>query len=433
MPCDLDAERVLLASLLVDADPAQRSLKLCTDLNLQPRAFYEPKHQLIYTACLEVAKLGQQPDELTVSNYLRTNLQLDYAGGVPYINELGSQLFAPSPNLRPAADLILKHQHTRDIIGFARELQGKALSGAFTPDELVASFTAQAKTLQLSSSSGTSHQKFELSELRSVDRNADPNNLIGKRWLCRGGSLLFSGQAGTGKSSLLTTLIIHFALGRQIWGLKPVKPLRVVLLQSENDAYDLAEQWQDVTASLNLTQADIELLDQQVYIYREAIKTGEAFGQLIEDLCKAHSADLLVVDPLLGFAGGDVSKQDFCSHFLRQILQPCLMRCGVALIAAHHQNKPPRKKEDQNSMSSTYDFTGSSELANWFRSTAILRREDSELPHFILKLGKRGNRAGMVDANGSFTESLRIRHSKVRGQIKWELNLAPPPEDKADL
>jgi hypothetical protein len=84
-------------------------------------------------------------------------------------------------------------------------------------------------------------------------------------------------------------------------------------------------------------------------------------------------------------------------------------------------------------MSSTYDFTGSSELANWFRSTAILRREDPELPHFVLKLGKRGNRAGMVDATGSFTESLRIRHGKVRGQIKWELNLAPPPDDKADL
>jgi hypothetical protein len=59
-----------------------------------------------------------------------------------------------------------------------------------------------------------------------------------------------------------------------------------------------------------------------------------------------------------------------------------------------------------------------------------LRREDPELPHFIFKLGKRGSRAGMKDKQGNFTESLRIRHSKVRGEIKWEINDLPPPSEE---
>jgi hypothetical protein len=35
----------------------------------------------------------------------------------------------------------------------------------------------------------------------------------------------------------------------------------------------------------------------------------------------------------------------------------------------------------------------------------------------------------MRDGQGMFTESLRIRHSKVRGEIKWEINNAPPPSE----
>jgi RecA-family ATPase len=203
--------------------------------------------------------------------------------------------------------------------------------------------------------------------------------------------------------------------------------MRIVMLGSENDLGDIAEQWTGVTGAMWLTQAEQLTLEENVVIYREAVKTGEAFGQLIEELVTRHNADFLMVDPLLGFAGGDVSKQEFCSHFLRHILQPVLMRTGCCLIAAHHQNKPPKKKEDN--MQSTYDFTGSAELANWFRSTAILRREHQEHPHFILKLGKRGNRSGMRDERGQFTESLRIRHSKTRGQIKWEVNDQPPLEE----
>ena len=424
-PSDLDAERTVLASILVDADQAAGIFKTCTDLALKPDAFFEPKHQIIYQACQQLITEGISPDELTLSNHLRSTLALDQAGGVTYINELSACLFAPSSNIKPAINILTEKHQARQLIYIARDITAKALSGAFKPSELATSFQAQAKAILEGNTGQSTTQRMQLPDLYAFDRHNDPNNLIGNRWLCRGGSLLFSGQAGCGKSSLVTSMIINWALGKPLWGIKPVKPLRIVLLQSENDLGDLSEQWLDVTNAMHLTQADHQTLAENVFIYREAVKTGDAFGQLIEDLVKTHSADLLVCDPLLGFAGGDVSKQEFCSHFLRHILQPCLMRTGCALIAVHHQNKPP-KKGDGN-VQATYDFTGSSELANWFRSTAILRREDAEQPHFIFKLGKRGARAGMRDAQGMFTDALRVRHSKVRGEIKWEINNAPPP------
>jgi len=430
LPCDLDAERTVLASILVDSAQDKPTLTSCLKADLQPSDFLEPKHQLIYLACQKVAEEGALPDELAVADKLRTTLQLDMAGGVPYINELTGKLFAPSPNVSKAVTIIKDKLNLRRLIYASKELQTKAQSGIFSPAELAAGFQASTKLIIESGKRSETTQRMELDELCSFDRFNDPNTLVGKRWLCKGGSLLFSGQAGAGKSTLLTQLCISWALGRDLWGMKPVRPLRMLILQSENDGGDLGEQLQDCLKAMQLTQAENDQLRERVFIYREAVKTGEAFGTLLEDLITTHQIDCAVVDPLLGFSGGDISKQDFCSHFLRHILQPILMRTGCCLIAGHHQNKPPRKKEDQSSMLSTYDFTGSSELANWFRSTAILRREDPELPHFVFKLGKRGSRAGMKDKQGNFTESLRIRHSKVRGEIKWEINDLPPPSEE---
>lgn len=426
-PCDLDAERAVLASILVDGQQGNPSLKSCLDARLEAKAFYEPKHQTIFNALEELVQSGQVPDEITLANKLRASLTLDVAGGIGYINELTTSLFSPSPNLSHFTRIIQEKHQARQLIYIARDLSAKALSGAFTPAELAKGFQAQAQGILESYQAKDTTQRMHLDELQAFDRHNDPNCLVGRRWLCRGGSLLFSGQAGTGKSSLLTQLAVSWALGKDLWGMKPVRPMRVVMLGSENDLGDLAEQWNDVTGAMWLTQAETATLAENVSIYREAVKTGEAFGHLIEELVTRHNADFLMCDPLLGFSGGDISKQEFCSHFLRQILQPVLMRTGCCLLAAHHQNKPPKKKEDN--MQSTYDFTGSSELANWFRATAILRREHQEHPHFILKLGKRGNRAGMRDERGQFTESLRIRHSKVRGQIKWEINDQPPLEE----
>lgn len=423
-PCDLEAERAVLASVLVDGQLGNPSFKACQEARLISKAFYEPKHQIIFTALADVAGAGQVPDEITLGNQLRSSHQLEMAGGVGYINELSSSLFAPSPNLSHLAKVITEKHQARLLIYIARDLSAKALSGAFTPAELAQSFQAQAKDILDTAKMQDSTQRMPLDQLQAFDRDNDPNCLVGRRWLCKGGSLLFSGQAGTGKSSLLTQLAVSWALGKDLWGMKPVRPMRIVMLGSENDLGDLSEQWMGITGAMWLTQSEQTTLAENVVIYREAVKTGEAFGQLIEELVLRHNAEFLMVDPLLGFAGGDVSKQEFCSHFLRHILQPVLMRTGCCLIAAHHQNKPPKKKEDN--VQSTYDFTGSAELANWFRSTVIIRREHQELPHFILKLGKRGNRAGMRDAQGQFTESLRIRHSKTRGQIKWEMNDEPP-------
>ena len=84
-------------------------------------------------------------------------------------------------------------------------------------------------------------QEFEIANLMKFDTENDPNNLLGQRWLCCGGSCLFVGQSGIGKSSLAMQMTVSWALGKEVFGIKPVKHLKSLLIQAENDFGDVSE------------------------------------------------------------------------------------------------------------------------------------------------------------------------------------------------
>ena len=60
--------------------------------------------------------------------------------------------------------------------------------------------------------------RISLDVLSAFDAENDPDNVLGNRWLCKGGSCLFVGQSGIGKSSLCMQLAISWGLGRTTFG-----------------------------------------------------------------------------------------------------------------------------------------------------------------------------------------------------------------------
>ena len=69
----------------------------------------------------------------------------------------------------------------------------------------------------------------------------DPNELLKHRYLCRGGGMLLVGPAGVGKSTLQMQASLCWGIGREFFGIHPARPLKSLLIQSENDHGDLAE------------------------------------------------------------------------------------------------------------------------------------------------------------------------------------------------
>ena len=250
-------------------------------------------------------------------------------------------------------------------------------------------------------------------DLINFDPEKDPDNLIGKRWLTRGSSMIVSGGTGIGKSSLMMQIVIRWCLGLDFFGIKPVKPLKIGVIQAENDKGDLAEAFRGVVKGLNMGVSDIAILQENLHFRTEAVRTGDQFLAYARRFIHKSKLDVIVADPLFSYFGGDLSDQGEVSVFLRNKLQPILHETKVAWIWMHHVSKPQRKEngEPLTTMELAHSGFGSSELANWAREIAVLHEVGQNKPRrFQLAFCKRGSRLQ--------SSSLHLQHSP-KG-ILWE-------------
>ena len=265
-------------------------------------------------------------------------------------------------------------------------------------------------------------QEVSTDTLENYDTRNDPNHVVGHgRYLCRGGSLLVTGQSGIGKSSFVMQMAASWAIGRELFGIPVIHPLKIAVVQAECDIGDLAEAYQGVSSGMRLSPEEKALCKTNLKFFTEASKTGKDFVDLCRKIIVRHKLDVLVADPLLSYVGGDLSKQEVCSHFLRNLVQPVLQETGCIMVFIHHEGKPkPQEVKDGQTVSDQmYSGIGSSELVNWARAIINIRRESKELPVFSFNLTKRGKLAGMRTPDGKPTLSIKLKHADDR--VLWEV------------
>lgn len=262
-------------------------------------------------------------------------------------------------------------------------------------------------------------------ELLKFNPKADPNCILGNRWICRTGSALWIGQSGIGKSSLMVQAAIMWALEQALFGIKPVKSLRSLIIQAENDEGDIAEMIQGVIRALeeqypNSIGDIVEILEKQLIFVRDTIHTSQDFAKVTAKLVKRYQPDLVWGDPLLSYAGDDISQQKVASTFLRNYLNPVAFDTGIAWMMLHHTGKPNSDakarghwKENDHS----YVGLGSSELTNWARAVNVLATTAHD-GVFRLMLPKRGSRAGMRDLDGNAANSVFLEQAEYPN-IYW--------------
>ena len=265
-------------------------------------------------------------------------------------------------------------------------------------------------------------EEINVDDLIQYDTENDPTTVLGNRWLCQGGSLCVIGQSGIGKSSFLMQMAIMLAIGRPFFNIEVKRPYKCIIMQAENDTGDLAEAFKGIISSMSLTDEENRLLRKNIKFYRETVKVGHEFVKQARKLIVHNKADFFFADPLLSFAGGDISKQEYASQFLRNWITPVLMETNVVWVFLHHTGKPKAKDEAASATVSdlAYSGIGSSELVNWAREVAVLRRTDKIRPFFELVLTKRGKRAGIRDKDGKLSHTVNLRHAE--GRILWEVN-----------
>ena len=408
LPSAIYAERYLLGVVIRDGLDIK---------DLSPADFFEPIHQEIAYCVKQINEQGNHPDELVVLNALRANNSTVQAH---YVNSLVTETQQSRYN-QAWADEIKRTAALRAIAINAEKLIQFANDPNADPESLISYSEGQLKSL-VKREKKLGPVQMNIEAMKTFERKEDPNSVIGNRWLCKGGSLLLVSQSGVGKSSFALQFLVSLCINRQFFGIKAKRPLRVVMLQAENDHGDVAEAYQDITAGMNLYASEQQTLDENLFIYRDTNSVGQVFLDQMRALIELHRADVILVDPLLSFAGIEVADQKQMTEFLRHGVAKILEETGCILIAVHHTTKPKsaKDKEGQTPSDLAYSGAGASELVNYVREVGVLVRQPGDEPVFKFSLTKRRGRAGMLDANGNFAGDIIVRHARQQGQIRWE-------------
>ncbi len=258
-------------------------------------------------------------------------------------------------------------------------------------------------------------------ELKQKADAAD-TELIRHRFLCRGGGLLFVGQTGSGKSSFSRQMALYWAAGQSFAGLEPVRPLRILIVQAENDDADEAEMCEGVVMGCGLGDAVVAAAGDSIFHYREVVQTAAGFfAKTLKPLLEKVKPDILIIDPLLAYLGGDQSSQEVVGGWLRNQLNPLLMEYNCAAVLVHHTPKITLQKVKEGWFGGDFSYfgVGSAEFANWSRAILCLV-PTKFFGTYILQAAKRGGRLRWKQKETDKVTVRRIvEYSRKDGEICW--------------
>ncbi|MDR2791606.1 MAG: replicative DNA helicase [Tannerellaceae bacterium] len=126
-----DMEEAVLGALMLEKD----AWSVVSDI-LKPTCFYEKRHELIYSAIVDLAVKMEPIDMLTVTEQLKRRGELESIGGPVYIAQLTGKV-ASSSHLEYHARIIAQKYLARELISFGATVQRNAFDETIDVDDLM--------------------------------------------------------------------------------------------------------------------------------------------------------------------------------------------------------------------------------------------------------------------------------------------------------
>ncbi|MDX9794527.1 MAG: AAA family ATPase, partial [Kiritimatiellia bacterium] len=142
-----------------------------------------------------------------------------------------------------------------------------------------------------------------------VPEERNPAALFRSGWLRKGGGAFIIAPSGVGKSVMTVQAAICWALGLPFFGICPVRPLKIVVIQAEDDREEIAGFRNSVRHGLvtdfGVDGDDIDLVTgakdpaaARVLFYRAIGKVGDSFVDEVGAILDAYpDVDLVIVNP----------------------------------------------------------------------------------------------------------------------------------------
>lgn len=410
LPYSAEAEEYLLSCCLIDGGEV---VARCTEAKVTPESFYIPAHGIIFSAILGLQERQIPIDLAVLGEELKKASLLDSVGGYAFLTHVSGSI----PTTMQAGYFIGQvHEYSlrRKLIRSAKCAQEKAYNPSIPIEGIIAELWHGMHARDTSLRAG---YEFPWDALLAFDKNADPECLMGKRFLGRTSGVVIVAPSGVGKSVLALQVGACAALKRPFFGLQMAFPMRVLYIQAEDDLGDVAEAAQGFVEGYALSNVELTELRERLRIVRWNDTVGTKFLLRLHAEHRKWPFDLVIINPLFSFCGCNVSEQRDMSSFLRNGLNPILNDTRSAAAIVHHTNKPPTDPNNQPSDLTTdlrYLGSGSAELTNWARAYITLQpvRSAGDKVHKMV-FAKRGHRAGIVNGDGKPTTSIFIEHSQA--------------------
>jgi hypothetical protein len=236
--------------------------------------------------------------------------------------------------------------------------------------------------------------------------------LAGNRWLSRRTGGFIVAPSGHGKSTLVIQLTVCWSCGRIEFAIKPAHPLRILVVQSEDDDNDIFEMAQMVDR-LKLTAAERELVRKNTHVEWLNDVTGQDFFTALDDFLTQFPADLVFINPYTAYTGEDIQDNAANEQFLRGDLSRIMNAHKCGAIPVHHTPKTNfTNTENFLWYDWMYSMAGGATLTNWARAVLVIAPTNTPGTYKFIA-AKRFEKIGWQDREYWFA------HSVENGKTLW--------------
>ena len=235
-------------------------------------------------------------------------------------------------------------------------------------------------------------------------------NILGHRWLERSTFATLIGSSGIGKSVAAVQMGIESAAGLPVFGIPSVRPLKVLIIQSEDSKNDRITQVQCIR-EIAKDPIHFERVRKNLGIYTTTRRGYRLFHKLEENFTNSETGelncevDLFILNPAFAFFDENASVENSkdVGFFLRSELMPFLQKVGAAAVIVHHTPKLTNDRDMSKlpTQAFMYGGHGSAEWTNAPRAVMFIENTFSSQV-YKFRIAKRGSQSGWQGNNGEY-------------------------------
>ena len=411
-PQNVDAEKGVLCSIMLEPKTA---IDECVKTGMESNWFFVPAHQTIYVELRDMWDSSGGIDLITFTNWLRGKKLLDSVGGAGAVADV--QTFVPSAALLPHYIGIVRDMYVRrQIIDSAALAAGRAYNSDPNADICTVLDEISSRAMSLRSLHG--HNGVQPLSWEELSKPADlTDTLLENRALERGQGAIVFGPAGCGKSTAGFQMCACWSAGMAGIHIAPPRPLRIVILQTEDSRNDLREYCDGILSQACFTKERITLVKKNL-IVMPPVPGGspEDLRRLLNNVATRFHPDLISLNPLLAFCAADYTRE--LGAMLYQVIDPVIKKYHLGFLGIHHTTKPIYK---DTSGYGAYDYqylaAGDARIANWPRlGIQIDPVATNPVLTACFRITKRWQRIPWLNEKGEPTRELYLKHS---AEIWW--------------